>query len=86
MLLEELPQRTGAEALLVGDHLDEARQVGHQVALVPVRKHGGHRGVVELDVLVVYLDEADRRVRPHKGQHRRLDSRRDLALNRSATE
>lgn len=68
MLLQELLQGGGAEAVLVGDHLDDARQVGAEVALVPVGQDGGHGGVVKLNVLVVDLDKVDGGVALDDGQ------------------
>lgn len=64
MLLEELPHRVGAEILAVGYHVDDAREVGEEVALVPVGQDGGDGGVVKLDVLVVHLDEVDGGIGP----------------------
>ena len=59
MLAEQRLQCIAIKPVLVGNHLDDARQVCEEVALVPVRQHGGHAGVVELDVGVVDLDKVD---------------------------
>lgn len=62
VLLEDLFQGLGAKVLVIGHHLNNARQVGKQVSLVSVGQNGRHRGIVELNILVVDLDEMNRRV------------------------
>lgn len=59
VLPKQRQQPLAVETLLVGYHLDDARQVGEEVSLVAVCEHGGHGGVVELDVGVVDLYEVD---------------------------
>lgn len=67
MLLEQPPQRVAAEWLVIGNHLDDACEVGEHVALIPVGKNRGHCGVVELNIEIVHLDEVDSRMLSNKG-------------------
>lgn len=62
VLLEDLFQGLGAKVLVIWHHLDDTGQVGKQVALVSVGQNGRHRGIVEFNILVVDLDEMNRRV------------------------
>ncbi len=59
LLGKQLPEVVCVEVGLIGDHLEDARHVGKEIALVPVGEDGRDAGVVELDVLEVYLDEVD---------------------------
>lgn len=62
VLLEDLFQGLGAKVLVVWHHLNDAGQVGEQVSLVSVGQNGRHCGIVEFNILVVDLDEMNRRV------------------------
>ena len=80
MLPEQGGQGLAVKVGLLGDELDDAGQVREELALVPVGQHGGHGGVVELDVVVVHLDEVHGRVARDQRDEGALDLRRDLAL------
>lgn len=84
MLLKELLQRRGAKDLVVRDHLDQASQIGKQVALIPVGQHSWHSGVVKLDFLVMDLDKVNLGVVLNQRHKCRLDSSRNLALSKLA--
>ena len=81
MLAQNLLQRIRVEAVVVGHHLDDARQVGHEVALVAVGQQGGHGGGVKLNVVVVDLDKVRRRVGVDEGDEGAFNGGGDLALN-----
>lgn len=57
MLLENPFQRVTVKVLIVGDHVDNARQVGKQVALVPIRKDCRYGGIVKFYVFVVNFNK-----------------------------
>lgn len=80
VLPEDLLERVGIEVLIFGDHIDQARQIGEEVSLVPVGQDSRHSRIVEFDILVVDLDEVDIRVLRNKWPERLLNHGRNLAL------
>lgn len=74
MSLEEVLQGRSAEALVIGDQLDDTSEVGEQVSLVAVGQNGGHSRGVKFNVLVVDLDKMNVRVGLDHGQQSSLDS------------
>lgn len=80
VLAQNLLQRVRVEAVVVGHHLNDARQVGHEVALVAVGQQGGHGGGVKLNVVVVDLDKVRRRVGVDEGDEGVFNGGGNLAL------
>lgn len=68
MPLQKLLQRRGSKGLVVGNHLNQSRQVRKEISLVSVGEHSRHGGVVKLDLLVVDLDKVNVGVGLDQGQ------------------
>lgn len=63
-----------------GHHLDNACEVGKQVALVVVREESGHSGRVEFNLVVVDFDEMHGRIGLDQRQKSIFNGGRYLAL------
>jgi len=73
LLSKELPEIIRVKIVLVWHHLEDAGQVGKQVALVPICQNCRHTGIVELDVFEVHLDKVDGGVGGDEGNESRLN-------------
>lgn len=72
MLVEEPPERVAGDGVFIRDQLDDASEVGNEIALVAVCQDGWHCRRVELDVVVVHLDEAHLAILSHQRPERNL--------------
>jgi len=86
-VLDKQPfERVGVKILVIGEQLYQSRQVGKEIALVPVCEDGRHSGVVEVDVLVVDLDEVNFGVSVYERPQGLLDGRRYHGLMRLVSQ